>query len=345
MARDYYETLGVTRNATPDEIKKAYRKLALKWHPDKNQGKKEAAEKFKSISEAYEVLSDENKRKIYDQYGEEGLKAGGGPSGGPGGFPGGATFHFTPTDPEEIFRTFFGGSGGFGNFGGFGGRGGRNHSQGGFQFPMDMDVDMNDPQGNPFQSFFGGGGMRGQQGPRKGATTNFPLACTLEELFQGTVKKRKLTRTVIDAGSGRSMPVEKTVEINIKPGWKKGTKITFAGEGNEEPGKEAGDVIFIIDEKPHPTFKRDGNELIHHRTISLKQALTGDQFTITSISGAPLTISVPDVIQPGYTHHVRGQGMPISKSPGSRGDLKIVYNVVFPRTLTEQQKQVLRQYL
>jgi len=297
----------VSRTATSEEIKKAYRKLALKWHPDRNQGKKDAEEKFKQISEAYEVLSDDNKRKIYDQYGEEGLKMGGAPGGGgPGGFPGGASFHFTPTDPEEIFRAFFGGGG----FGGFGHRGGRSQSQGAFHFPMDMDVDSDDG-GNPF-SFFGGGmgGHGGRQGPRKGATTNFPLACTLEELFHGTVKRRKLTRTVIDASSGRSLPVEKTVEIQVKPGWKKGTKITFAGEGNEEPGKEAGDIVFVIDEKPHPSFKREGNDLVHHRNISLKQALTGDQFNLTSVSGAPLNISVPDVIQPNYTHIVRGQGMP-----------------------------------
>eukprot|EP01027_Heterolobosea_sp_BB2_P020696 GEZU01029563.1.p1 GENE.GEZU01029563.1~~GEZU01029563.1.p1 ORF type:complete len:345 (-),score=117.14 GEZU01029563.1:178-1212(-) len=342
----YYEVLGVPKDAKEDEIKKAYRKLAMKWHPDKNPNNKEQAEKkFKEISEAYEVLSDEEKRKIYDMYGEEGLK-GGVPPGGAGGaggvrfegFPGGFSgFRFTASNPEDIFRQFFGG-GGFG--GGFG--------------SDEEDADMHDfggMGGGPFASMFGGrmGGMRGGRpsGPRKQQPIKRTFACTLEELYKGTTKKMKITKKIVKE-DGTQTTAEKVLTIDVKPGWKKGTKITFENEGDVIPGTIPADLIFELDEKPHPTFTRQGDDLLYTATIPLKDALTGAVIFVTTLDGRKLKISMNDnIVTPGMTKTIQGEGMPISKPKDGRtkGNLIIKFDVKFPTYLSEQQKEQLRNIL
>ncbi|KAL0398555.1 UNVERIFIED_CONTAM: DnaJ protein1 [Sesamum radiatum] len=237
MGVDYYKILQVDKNAKDDDLKKAYRKLAMKWHPDKNpNNKKEAEAKFKQISEAYEVLSDPQKRAIYDQYGEEGLKGQVPPpdAGGPGGATffqtgdGPNVFRFNPRNADDIFAEFFGFS-------------------------------------SPFGGMGGGSGMRG--------------GSSLEELYKGATKRMKISREISDA-SGKTLPVEEILTIDIKPGWKKGTKITFPEKGNEQPNVIPSDLVFIIDEKPHSMFTRDGNDLVVTQKISLAEALTG--YTSTS---------------------------------------------------------------
>uniref|UniRef100_A0A5B6ZUA1 J domain-containing protein n=1 Tax=Davidia involucrata TaxID=16924 RepID=A0A5B6ZUA1_DAVIN len=344
MGVDYYKILQVDRNAKDDDLKKAYRKLAMKWHPDKNpNNKKEAEAKFKQISEAYDVLSDPQKRAVYDQYGEEGLK-GQVPPPGAGGFGGtseggGPTmFRFNPRSADDIFSEFFGFSSPFGGGMrmGMGDMGGSRASASGF--PRSMFTD------DIFASFRGGGGEGSGNVPRKGAAIERTLPCSLEDLYKGTTKKMKISRDVIDA-SGRPTTVEEILTIEIKPGWKKGTKITFPEKGNEQRGVIPSDLVFIIDEKPHSVFKRDGNDLIVTQKISLVEALTGYTAQLTTLDGRSLTIPINSIVSPTYEEVVKGEGMPIPKEPSRKGNLRIKFNIKFPTRLTSEQKTGIKRLL
>ncbi|GLT27515.1 hypothetical protein SLA2020_025050 [Shorea laevis] len=337
MGVDYYKILKVDRNATDDDLKKAYRKLAMKWHPDKNpNNKKEAEAKFKQISEAYEVLSDLQKRAVYDQYGEEGLK-GQVPPPGAGGetyfssedIPG--SFRFNPRNANDIFAEFFG-------FGG-GGGGGMSGSRFSTSF-FDDDI---------FGSFgegMGGGGGASMHhgGPRKAPPIENTLRCSLEELYKGTTKKMKISREIVDI-SGKTMQVEEILTIDVKPGWKKGTKITFPEKGNEHPNVIPADLVFIIDEKSHNVYTRDGNDLIVTQRISLAEALTGYTVHLTTLDGRNLTIPVNNIIHPNYEEVVPSEGMPIQKDPSKRGNLRIKFNIKFPTRLTTEQKAGIKKLL
>jgi len=141
------------------------------------------------------------------------------------------------------------------------------------------------------------------------------------------------------------MRTEEVLTIDVKPGWKKGTKITFAGRGDEHPNQEPADVVFIIDEKPHATFRRDGNDLVYKHTVPLVDALCGTTVQLTALDGRSLRVPLSRPMAPGERHVVSGEGMPISKSPGQRGDLRIELDVRFPRHLSDAQKQAVRQAL
>ncbi|KFK40429.1 hypothetical protein AALP_AA3G372300 [Arabis alpina] len=341
MGVDYYKVLQVDRSASDDDLKKAYRKLAMKWHPDKNpNNKKDAEAKFKQISEAYEVLSDPQKKAVYDQYGEEGLKgnipppdAGGATYFSTGDGP--TSFRFNPRNADDIFAEFFGFSSPFGGGGG-GGRGAR--------FSSSMFGDD-----NIFASFGGeggpgvGGGMH-HGGVRKAAPIENKLPCSLEDLYKGTTKKMRISREIADV-SGKTMQVEEILTIDVKPGWKKGTKITFPEKGNERPGVTPADLVFIIDEKPHPVFTREGNDLIATQKISLVEALTGYTVNLTTLDGRRLTIPVTNVIHPEYEEVVPKEGMPLQKDQSKRGNLRIKFNIKFPARLTTEQKTGVKKLL
>ncbi|KAK6932606.1 Chaperone DnaJ, C-terminal [Dillenia turbinata] len=336
MGVDYYKILQVDRNAKDEDLKKAYRKLAMKWHPDKNpNNKKEAEAKFKQISEAYDVLSDPQKRAVYDQYGEDGLKGGVPPPDAAGG-PGGATFfhtgdgptvfRFNPRNANDIFEEFFGFSspyGGMGNGGSGVGSGMRGNSRFGSMFGDDI-----------FSTF---DGRPTSYAPRKAPPIEKMLPCSLEELYKGTTKKMKISREIADA-SGKTLPVEEILTIEVKPGWKKGTKITFPEKGNEQPNVIPADLVFIIDEKPHSTFTRDSNDLIVTQKISLAEALTGCTVHITTLDGRNLNITINNVIHPNYEEVAPREGMPMPKDPSKKGNLRIKFNIKFPTRLTTEQK-------
>ncbi|KAK8518158.1 hypothetical protein V6N13_027639 [Hibiscus sabdariffa] len=333
MGVDYYKILQVDRNAKDEDLKKAYRKLAMKWHPDKNpNNKREAEAKFKQISEAYDVLSDPQKRAVYDQYGEEGLK-GQVPPPGAGGFPGGSDggptmFRFNTRSADDIFSEFFGFSSPFGDMGG--------SRAGASGFPRGV---FAEDLFGPFRGGPGDGSI-----PRKGPPIERTLPCSLEDLYKGTTKKMKISRDVSDP-SGRPTTVEEILTIEIKPGWKKGTKITFPEKGNEQRGVIPSDLVFIIDEKPHSVFKRDGNDLIITQKISLVEALTEYTAQLTTLDGRNLTVPINNIISPSYEEVVKGEGMPIPKEPSKKGNLRIKFNIKFPSKLTAEQKTGLKRLI
>ncbi|KAL8779081.1 MAG: hypothetical protein Q9213_007109 [Squamulea squamosa] len=361
-----YDVLGISSTASQDEIKKAYRKAALKHHPDKNKDNPAAGEKFKECSQAYEILSDPEKRKLYDQVGLDDFLNGGrgappgagGPGGMPGGFAGGMpggfggmpggmggggtrSFHFSTggpgggggfsfSNPESIFADFF--------------------KQGGAGMGDDDDIFAQFTGGSPS----GGGGERSRYrdsgvGRRRARTPEVttvekPLPLTLEELFKGTKKKMKIKRKTYDDGSGKRKVEDKILDMDILPGYKAGTKIKFKGVGDQEEGGTQ-DLHFVIQEKPHELYKREDSNLRMYVELDLKEALTGWTRTIPTIDGKKFTLSKGGPTGPGYTEIYPHQGMPLSKKPTERGDMIVEVKVKFPTSLTLAQKTQLKEIL
>lgn len=367
MGKDYYKILGVAKTASDDDLKKAYRKLALKYHPDKNKAAG-AEERFKEIAEAYEILSDKKKRQLYDQFGEEGL-SGNGPSmngegnpfGGCGGGGGGGASQHSYTyhgDPMATFAQFFGNSNPFEMFMGGGGGG------------SDIFVNLNDDD-SPFmrsaggpggafrsQSFNvggpGGGGVgydsHGRKRPNQSQPQDPPiehdLYVGLEEVSRGCVKKMKINRMAIDS-NGMPAKEEKVLNINVKPGWKAGTKITFQREGDQSPGKIPADIVFIIRDKPHATFKRDGSDIRYAAKVTLKQALCGTVVQVPTLKPGE-TVSIDtrgEVVKPNTVKRLQGRGLPYPKEPSKRGDLLVNFDIKFPDTMTQSAKDILTDLL
>ncbi|XP_013113931.1 dnaJ protein homolog 1 isoform X1 [Stomoxys calcitrans] len=350
MGKDYYKTLGIPKTATDEEIKKAYRKLALRYHPDKNKAAN-AEEKFKEVAEAYEVLSDKNKREVYDKYGEDGLKSGGRSNGTSSNNTFTYQFH---GDPRATFAQFFGSSNPFASF-----------------FDMsdnlfDKNVFDLDTEHDFFSSPFGGLGSRHGLGgafrpsfrshsfnvhtPFKKEKQQDPpvehdLYVTLEEIYHGCVKKMKISRRV-QQPDGSSKKEDKYVSISIKPGWKSGTKVTFQKEGDQSPGKIPSDIVFIIRDKPHAMFKREGSDLRYTARLTLKQALCGVVFQVPTMSGDKLRIStMQEIIKPNTVKRIQGYGLPFPKDTSRKGDLLVAFDIQFPEKLTAAQKELLRDML
>ncbi|KAF8972194.1 hypothetical protein BDZ97DRAFT_1783637 [Flammula alnicola] len=376
MGADYYKLLGIEKSATEDEIKKAYKKMALKWHPDRNKGSEEANRKFKEISEAFEVLSDSNKRAVYDQFGEEGLK-GGGPTpgaGGPGGFsgfggfpgatssgPGGTTFTFTsggpggfggrssggynPTDPNKIFEQMFGGGGLFGGLGGMGGMGGmgggprRGGSMGGM-YGGDEDHDM-DGGFSSFGSSGMPGGMPGgipRQRPTRQNSAHFG--------------RRPPSPTKAEKPSEISRPLKVSLEDlysgtvkHLKVGRRllDGTTEDKVLEIQIHPGWKSGTKVrFPRAGNEHPTGEaQDLVFVVEEKPHDLTK-------TLELLDGRKLQVAVPmGIVRPGQSMIVTGEGMPIRKDGAvkSKGDLIVQWDVVFPDKLTPKQKEDLRKIL
>ncbi|XP_017312587.1 dnaJ homolog subfamily B member 1b [Ictalurus punctatus] len=326
MGKDYYSILGIQKGASDDEIKKAYRKQALKYHPDKNKSPN-AEEKFKEIAEAYDVLSDPKKKDIYDKFGEEGLKSGSG--GGGGGGPG-FTYTFQG-DPHAMFTEFFGGRNPFEHI--------FSHSMSGNDY---MDVD------EPFASFGMGGGhpFGGRIKKKQDPPVTHELRVSLEEVFSGCTKKMKISRHRLNPDGHSTRTEEKILTVEVKKGWKEGTKITFPKEGDQMPNNIPADVIFIVKDKPHPVFKRDGSDIIYPAKISLKEALCGCTVKAPTLDKRTVSLSLQDdIIRPGMKRRITGEGLPLPKSPERRGDLIIEFEVKFPERLTRDAKDTIAQVL
>lgn len=313
MGKDYYKILDIPKNATDEDIKKAYRKLALKYHPDKNKSPG-AEERFKEVAEAYEVLSDKKKRDIYDTYGEDGLK-GGIPAGNNQGFT--YTFH---GDPRATFAQFFGNA-------------------------------------NPFQSFFGGFEDDGDDpfsvligSPRNATKTQDPpleheIYVSLEDVYTGCTKKMRIKRKVLHS-DGSARQEEKILNVDIKPGWKAGTKVTFPREGDQARNKIPADVVFVLRDKSHPVFKRDGSNLEYTAKVTLKQALCGCTLEVPTLFGPSQKINFTnEVIKPTTVKRFQGLGLPFPKDPSRKGDLLVRFNIEFPDRLSQTVKDNLQKLL
>lgn len=333
--KDYYAILGLKRDATQNEIKKTYHKLALEWHPDRAKNKSELPERerrFKEIAEAYEVLSDPKKRSTYDKFGEAGLK-GGFSEAAAGGMPrdaasffttGGGGGYYQPADPNHIFKMFFGTGSGFG-------RGAKPNAE-----FSDMEID--DGAGD----FFMPGAFGARQS--KPSVVTRALIVTLEDLYLGTKKKLKISRRLL---SGKE--TSKTIVVDILPGYKPGTKITFRGEGDEINSKKSQDIVFVIEARPHPTYTLTGNNLNTAITVPLVKALCGFDENIKTLDGRTITVSggKDSPVSPNDRIIVPGEGLLDRKSsiPNSRGNLIVTIQVRFPRSFTELQKNNLRNIL
>ncbi len=359
MKKDYYAILGVSKGATPDEIKKAYRKKALLYHPDKNQGNPSSETRFKEVSEAYEVLSDETKRKTYDQYGEEGLKGFG--AGGSAGF----------SSMEEALRTFMGA------FGGSMGGGGE----------------------SIFDSFFGGGFQEGRRGPQPGPNKKISLAISFEEAVSGVQKEvyishfsacqscqGKGTRSsrgiqscsschgkgqvfqsrgffsmsstcphcqgsgemIVDPcsechGAGR-IKGKRKVSLSIPAGVDNGMTLKMSGHGDAgEPGAPPGDLYVFIEVKPHEFFRREGDDVYLDLPITFVEATLGAKKEVPSPNQEICKMIIPEGSQTGKVFRVRGKGFPNIHGHG-KGDLLVRISVQTPLHLSKEQKTLLASF-
>lgn len=360
-----YDLLGVKPDASDNEIKKGYRKMALKYHPDKPTGD---TEKFKEISEAFDILSNSDKRQVYDMYGLEAARHGGpmpdpdagaaggfpggagGAGGFPGGFPGGAggnPFVFSTGGPGGAKTFSFSTSGGGGNpFHAFSANDAFNifsHFTQSEGLGSDDDDIFSMPRSKSsfggFGGSSGGGGARRQRSPpREKSTVKVNLPLSLEDLYSGTTKKMKIRRRLANGQSE-----ERILNISVKPGWKAGTKITYPNEGDYQPDGSIQDVIFVVEEKPHPRFKRVDNNLEMDLRISFKEAMLGFSKIVETLDGKKIKIENKSPISPGHVITYPGHGMPISKKPGTKGDLIITIKVDFPTKLTESQRKAIEE--
>ncbi len=305
--RDYYEVLGVTRTAAVDEIKSAYRKAALKWHPDRNpENKAESEVKFRECTEAYSVLSDAQKRQIYDTYGHAGLSSSAGQ-----GFD-----NTVFQDFHDIFGDFLG----FEDlFGGGGTRRGRNRAQRGSDLRYDMTLTFEEASA--------------------GVTTKITITRTCPAC-QGAgqiVKERCLECR----GQGR-MEREKTIELRIPPGVDTGTRLRVAGEGEPGPnGGPAGDLYVVLEVKEHPFFERRGADLYCTIPLSIAQATLGTELQVPGLNGEE-SLKIPEGTQSGAVFRIKGRGLADPRG-GGKGDLYYHVRVLTPTKLTREQRKLMEQ--
>ena len=355
--RDYYEVLGVGRSASDDEIKKAYRKLAKQYHPDLNPGNKEAEQKFKEINEAYEVLSDKDKKARYDQFGHAGVDPnfGAGGGGGFGGFDG--SFDFG--DLGDIFGSFFGGG-----FGG-GSRASRNGPQRGeslrvgltisfeeaaFGCEKEVTVDRVDqcptckgsgcePGTTPEVCTQCGGSGQVQQRRQTpmgvfATTTTCPKCGGRGKIIHSPCK---------DCNGTGQQRKRKTIQVNIPAGIDNGQTISLRGQGNAgRNGGPAGDLLITVTVRPHQLFRREGNDVLCEAPITFTQAVLGGEMEIPTIDGK-VKYDIPEGTQTGTTFRLRGKGIPNLNGRG-RGDQYVTVYIETPRNLNREQKEALKKF-
>ena len=334
--RDYYEVLGVSKTATDAEIKKAYRKLAMKYHPDYNPGDKDAEEKFKEVNEANEVLSDPKKRQLYDQYG------------------------FAGVDPSYAAQN----GGGAGGFSGFGGDG------------VDLGDIFGDIFGGGFGGFGGSARQANPNAPRKGQDIRVRITLSFDEAVHGCKKNITITRqqectechgsgcaagsspeTCPDCGGkgkliknpckschgSGTIAVKKTLEANVPAGIDDDQGFRLSGMGNAGTnGGPAGDVIVAVTVRPSEVFQRDENNIYVVFPITYSQAVLGDTITVPSIDGK-VEVNVPEGTQSGTTFRLRGKGVQYVNGRG-RGDMYVKCEVEIPKKLSRTQREALKKF-
>ncbi|XP_073139864.1 dnaJ protein homolog [Henckelia pumila] len=345
----YYEILGVPKSASQDDLKKAYKKAAIKNHPDKGGD----PEKFKELAHAYEVLSDPEKREIYDQYGEDALKEGMGGGGG---------MH----DPFDIFSSFFGAS----PFGSGSSRGRRQRRGEDVVHPLKASLEdlysgttkkLSLSRNVICSKCNGKGSKSGAQSKCSGCQGS-GMKVSIRQLGPGMIQQMQhpcneckgTGETINDRDrcpqcKGEKVVQEKKVlEVHVEKGMQHGQKITFPGEADEAPDTVTGDIVFVLQQKEHPKFKRKGgDDLFVEHTLSLTEALCGFQFVLTHLDGRQLLIkSQPgEVVKPDSNKAINDEGMPMYQRPFMKGKLYIHFNVEFPDSLSSAQAGALLKVL
>lgn len=357
--RDYYEVLGVSKSATKDELKKSYRKLAIQYHPDKNPGDKEAEEKFKEAAEAYEVLSDDDKRRKYDQFGHAGLGGAGG-----GGFSGFGDIN----DIFEHFGDIFGGAFGGGFGGGFGsrGRGGRQAVRKGSNLRVRVQLNLQEiVQGVEKKiklkkkvtcTTCNGSGAANPSAVQTCTTCNGSgYVVQVVNSILGRMQQQSACPTC--GGEGKTITQkctscygegivdgEETVSIKIPAGVGEGMQMNVAGKGNApRRGGVSGDLIVVIAEESHPELQRDGNDLIYELPISFPHAVLGATVEVPTVEGN-VKIKIDEGTQPGKVLRLRGKGIPDVNGYG-RGDLLVQIQVFVPKSITKEERKTLEKLL
>lgn len=358
--RDYYEILGVQKGATADELKKAYRKQAMQYHPDKNQGNKDAEHKFKELSEAYDVLKDDQRRAAYDRFGHAAFEGGGGFGGGRGGA--GPQGGFDAGVFSDIFEEMFGGGGG--GFGGFGGGGGRssNGAQRGSDLRYTLEVTLEQafkgtkanltiPVLSECEACHGSGAEPGSAVETcptckgKGNVRTQSGFFTVERPCPTCQGNGKIVKNPCKScgGQGRKRK-ERKLEVNIPAGVDDGTRIRLSGEGEAGlRGGPAGDLYVEMSVKSHKLFKREDAHLYCRVPVSMVTATLGGSIEVPSIEGGRLKVNVPAGTQSGTQMRLGGKGMSILRS-SNRGDMYVEIAVETPVNLSKQQKELLQQF-
>jgi curved DNA-binding protein len=316
MAEDYYKLLGVNKNATKDELKKAFRKLAMKYHPDKNKDDKTAEEKFKKINEAYAVLSNDEKRKQYDMFGAEGFSRRYSQEDIFRGFDFGNVFRefgFGNSFGSDIFSTIFGRGGGKRS------SGRRSSSYGGFQ-----------------DTFGGMGDMGGMGGFNRGSGTPSPQSAETElqiNLTDAVLGAKK--RISLDTGSG----VE-TLDINIPKGIEEGQKLRLKGKGPVDPmSRQRGDLYVKISIAPHPVFKLKGRDIIVETEVKLSEMVLGGRIRVTTPNNKTLEMKVPPNSKNGSMLRLKGKGVPGTKGKPD-GNLLVRLSAKLPDRVNDNQRKL-----
>ena len=359
--KDYYKILGVERSASAEEIKRAYKKVAIKYHPDRNPGDKEAEEKFKQAAEAYDVLRDPDKRARYDQFGAEGVNAGG----GFGGFGG------EGMDINDIFRHFsdiFGGGGGFSGFGGFGGGGGAERPQyRGADMRMKVKLNLEEIANGVTKKFkvkksvqcpdCGGSGCeKGHQPTTCSECHGQGYVLRTQRSFLGMMQSQVACPkchgegTIIDHpckkchGEG-VVQGEEIVEIQIPAGVAEGMVVNVPGKGNAAKRNGVpGNIQVIIEEEPHPELIRDEQDLIYNLLLSMPQAILGDTVEVPTINGKA-RIKIEPGTQPGTALRLRGKGLPAVQGYGyGRGDIVVNISVYVPEHLSADETKAIEAF-
>ncbi len=353
MPKDLYEILGVGRDAQEADVKKAYRKLAMELHPDRNPDDKGAESKFKEVNAAYEVLKDPKKRAIYDQYGHAGLGQGGpgGGAGDPGGFGGGFGDIF-----EEFFGDIFGGGGG--------GRGQRSAggAQRGEDFRYDLTVTLETVMNGSEERIriptiiicatCGGSGAKSGSGPENCSTCGGAGQVRTQQGFFSVARTCPTCRgqgriirnpCVPCQGQGR-VRSEKTLTVKIPAGVDTGNRIRLTGEGGAGlRGATNGDLFIVIDVAPHPMFERYDSDLLCHVPITFAQAALGGRLEVPTLSGRA-RVTLPPGTQTGRRLALRGKGLPHVNRPGVYGDLIVEVRLETPVNLSKRQKELLEEF-
>ncbi len=341
--RDYYDVLGIDRNADEKTIKKAYRKLAKKYHPDTNAGNADAADKFKEVNEAYDVLSDPKKKKMYDQFGHAAFEAGADPGAGAGGFSGfhGGTnggyqeFHFNGEDMDDIFGDIFGNMF-HGSHSGSSGFGGSNrsysHFDGGSGFHSRSGFGSNGFGGSGF------GGFHQQDFAQKGSDVKASINVTFNEAAFGADKRISLS------GPDGSSGAPQTLQVHIPAGIDTGKSIRLKGKGMPGTGGgEPGDLLLKVTVGTRPGYERKGSDVYTTISIPYTTAVFGGEATVPTLYGNVIC-KIREGMQSGSKIRLRGKGIVSMKNPGVRGDQYVTIQIQVPQNLNYTAKEKLHEY-